>query len=119
MNDARGFTSYRYDGLARLSQIFNPEGSASYTYDLAGNVTGIFGPSGANYFYDGLNRLGAVQWQGGDNRIQARYAYDAAGKIENGAHPHAGGAKNTRDQKKLLTQLAVDQSSRPTCSSFA
>ena len=116
MNDASGFTSYRYDGLDRLSQIFNPEGSASYTYDLAGNVTGIFGPSGANYFYDGLNRLGAVQWQVGNNRIQASYAYDAAGNLQSVTYPNGVVHNYTYDQNNRLTNLAVNNSSGPIAS---
>src|SRR5260370_29501073 len=105
MNEAPGFTHHGYDGLDRLSQIFNPEGSASYTYDLAGNVTGIFGPSGANYFYDGLNRLGAVQWQVGNNRIQASYAYDAAGNLQSVTYPNGVVHNYTYDQNNRLTNL--------------
>ncbi len=116
MNDASGFTSYRYDGFDRLSQIFNPEGSASYTYDLAGNLTAIFGPSGAHYYYDGLNRLGAVQWQVGNNQVFASYGYDAAGNLQTVTYPNGVVHNYSYDQNNRLTNLAVNNTSGPIAS---
>ncbi|HEY0313478.1 MAG TPA: RHS repeat-associated core domain-containing protein [Allosphingosinicella sp.] len=121
-----------YDGLGRLTSAANNMSGAartvSYAYDLHNNRTRVTHPDGnyASYSYDGLDRLTAVQENGGSSVIAAytfdntgaristshfgsstsAYSYDAIGRLTSLGHDLAG---TTYDQSLSFTYNPADQ----------
>jgi RHS repeat-associated protein len=78
MTDGTGGSSYEYDGLGRLTQAIQPNGTLTYGYDLDSNRTRVTYPTVGNVIYDFSNagRLWRLTDWGGR---QSTYTYYPSG----------------------------------------
>jgi RHS repeat-associated protein len=116
MTDGSGATTYLYDNRNRLVQktrtwnVGQPSSlsiSLNYAYDSNGNLTNILSsdPNGvdAEYEYDALNRLSAVN----DAKVgRTVYSYDDVGNLQGYTYPNGVNSFYQYDSLNRLTNLA-------------
>jgi YD repeat-containing protein len=102
MSDGTGSSSYFYDGLGRLTQAVQPNGTLGYGYDLDSNRTTLAYPTvgSVTYSFSNAGRLGSLlDWTGNTSL----YTYTAAGL-----------AKTVTTTGNLTTNYGYDNAQRLT-----
>jgi uncharacterized protein RhaS with RHS repeats len=120
MTDSIGTTTYSYDALNRLTQLFNwaTWKDVIYTYNNVGNLTNLDYPGwgfSMDYTYDVGNRMATASSWG--NTVS--YAYDDAGRLITSTYPASSGLTTSRtyDDAGRLTSL-TNKKGATTISSF-
>jgi RHS repeat-associated protein len=104
MTDGTGTSTYSYDGLGRLTQAIQPNGTLGYVYDLDSNRTTLSYPTVGNvtYVFSPAGRLSNLTDWG--SRVST-YTYTAAGLAKTVAVPGGMTTTYTYDNAQRLTTL--------------
>src|SRR2546428_10357773 len=104
MCDGTGSTTYSYDGLSRLTQAAQPNGTLAYGYDLDSNRTTLTYPGSSTVTYAFSNAGRLSSFVDGGSRTTA-YTYSAAGLAKTATLPNGLVTTYTYDRGQRLTNL--------------
>jgi RHS repeat-associated protein len=104
MTDGTGTSTYTYDGLGRLTQAVQPNGTLGYGYDLDSNRTTLAYPAvgSVTYVFSPAGRLSNLTDWGSR---QSTYTYTAAGLAKTVVVPGGMTTTYTYDNAQRLTAL--------------